>query len=84
MIFTVSFPFVSYISMIGNLSNLQLCSLIKTFSGMTIYNFSKTLPPLGSDNRSFSNVLVFVGRRGCRAGNFRELIEAPGGVELSP
>ena len=46
--------------------------------------FLKTLTRLGSDKRKFSNLLVLVGRRGCRAGNLRELVWAPGGVEPDP
>ena len=41
MVFTIDFPFVSNLSVIGNLSNLEFSSLIKRFAGLTIYNFPK-------------------------------------------
>ena len=66
MIFAVNFSFVSDISMIGNLSNLEFCSLMKRFSGLTMYNFSKDSNSTRfGQKKFFCKLLVLVGRRGC-------------------
>ena len=41
MVFSINFSFVSNISVIGNVSNLECCRLKKRFAGLTIYSFPK-------------------------------------------
>ena len=41
MVLTINVSFVSNISVVGNLSNLDFSSLIERFAGLTINNFPK-------------------------------------------